>query len=63
MDRWSLACSGMRARRYGGADVVSRARRRALARLAQKQFHLAYFKWSFSRFSNRSSLNVEYQSC
>jgi hypothetical protein len=50
MDRWSLACSGMRARRYGGADVVSRARRRALARLAQKQFHLAYFKWSFSRF-------------
>jgi hypothetical protein len=50
MDRQSLACSGVRARRYSGADVASRARRRALARLAQKHFHLAYFKWSFLTF-------------
>jgi hypothetical protein len=63
MDQRSLACSGVCARRYGGADVASRARRCALVRLAQKQFHLAYFKWSFLTFSNRSALNVEYQSC
>jgi hypothetical protein len=50
MDRRSLTCSGMRDRRYGDADVASRAQRRALACLTQKQFHLAYFKWSFLTF-------------
>jgi hypothetical protein len=50
MAQRSLAFSGVRAQRYGGTNVASRARRRALARLAHKQFHLAYFKWSLLTF-------------
>jgi hypothetical protein len=50
MAQRSLACSGVRAQWYGGTNVASRARHHALARLAHKQFHLAYFKWSLLTF-------------
>jgi hypothetical protein len=51
MDWQSLACSGVRARRYGGEPTWQVAHDVARWHVQpHKQFHLAYFKWSFLTF-------------
>jgi hypothetical protein len=65
MDRRSLACSGVRARRYGGgADgVCPGATTCARAWVCKVSLTYPFFTRIFSRFQNGSGPNFEYRSC